>query len=467
MRRAVLLLAAVLAGCAAGPDFKHPELPAGADYADAALPRGEPALAEWWTQFQSPDIDALVREALASSPNVAAAGAALRASEASLRSGSGVFWPRLDLAASATRNRISPFRLGAAGSAVMFNLVTLEAAVSYTIDVFGGNRRAVEKLSAGVDYERALEQATLLTLTGNVVNAAIASGAYRAEIESLERLLALQQREAALVEVQWNAGTAPYSAVVSAREQVAATQAALPALRQRLAAANDLLATLSGSTPAQWKAVPPDFERIALPAPIPLSLPSDLARQRPDIVAAEANLHAASAQVGIATAALFPTITLSANGGGMAPDLSSAGENSARFGSAGGTIDIPVFSGFSGIEEREAARELYEQAYAQYRQTVVNAFGQVADALHAIDNDAQLERAQREAHELAVRQHELAQANGAAGLASEQQVNLVAQAVEASRLNLIQARAQHLQDSAALYLALGRPWNAYAQAASR
>ena len=468
MKRAfAAILVATCAGCAVGPDFQHPQLAPEADYTREPFARGGTLPGEWWTEFGSPGIDALVRDGIVRSPDLAAARAALEASESSLKAGSGVFYPQVDLGASAIRQRLPPFRLGIEGAASTFNLLTLGAAVNYAIDVFGGNRRAVEKLGAQVDYQRASSDAAFLTLTGNLVNTAVAASAYRDELAAMQGLLALQEREAALVETQWRAGTAPYVAVVSSQEQVAFTRAALPALRQRLAAATNLLATLSGRTPVERSLESPPLDEIRLPKNIPLSLPSDLVRQRPDIRAAEATLHAASAQVGVATAALYPTVTLGGNAGAEGPDRASLGNDSARFWNAGPAVEIPVFSGFSGVEGREAAKHLYEQAYAQYRQTVVDAFGQVADTLEALRNDAALEGAQREAFELAKRQRQLSAANGSAGLASEQQENLSAQALESARINLLQARAQHLQDGAALYLALGRPWNAPAEATPR
>ncbi|HXZ48937.1 MAG TPA: efflux transporter outer membrane subunit [Usitatibacter sp.] len=455
---AAACLVAACSGCAVGPDFKRPELPPGADYAPSPVARAGPPPAEWWSTFGSTGIDALVRDALARSPDLAAAHAALKASEESLAAGAGVYYPQVDIGASALRERLSPFRLGVEGTVAAFNLITLGAAVSYAIDVFGGNRRAVEKLGAETDYERALGDATFLTLTGNVVNTAIAGSAYREELRATEALLALQRREARLYEAQWQAGVAPYASVLAARQQVASTRAALPALRQRIAAANDLLATLSGRTPAEWSAAMPAFDEIRLPEAIPLSLPSALVRQRPDILEAEAALHAASAQVGIATAALYPTVTLDATAGVQGPDRASLGTEGARYGSFGPSINIPVFSGFSGVHGEEAAKQQYEQAFAQYRQTVANAFGQVATALQALDNDAQAERAQGDAFAIASRGRELAAANAGAGLASELQENLSAQSLEIARINLLQARAQHLQDAAALYVALGRPW---------
>ena len=459
-RAAILALAACMGctGCMVGPDFQRPELPSAAGYARDAPVRGGQPIADWWTLFESKQIDELVRNGLAASPNLAAASAALRSSEASLQAGKGVFYPEIDAGASAIRQRLTPARLGLAGPGSIFNLLTLAVGISYAIDVFGGNRRTVEKLAAQVDYQRALHDSAYLTLTGNLVNTAIAQSAYAAQLRATEDLIGLQQRQVALAEAQWQAGTAAYSGVVTARSQLAASEAAAPVLRQRLAAAEDLLASLSGRTPAEWTAGAIAFGDIKLPADIPLSLPSELVRQRPDILAAEASLHAASAQVGIATAALFPSLTLGATGGVQGPTTSSLHDSANRIWSVGPTVNVPVFSGFSGVYGRDAAKAQYEQAFEEYKQTVVNAFAQVGDSLHALDNDAQSEAAQRAAFDLSVRQSELARANREGGLASELQEIAARQAVEFARISLLQARAQRLQDTTALYVALGRPW---------
>ncbi len=454
----VAMLCAVCAGCAAGPDFQRPELAAGAGFVRDPPASNTKVTEEWWAVFGSPRIDTLVKDGLAASPGMTAAGAALAASEAGLKAGNGVFYPEVDIGASALRQRISPFRLGGSGVGSAFTLLTLGVGVNYAIDVFGGNRRTVERLAAGVDYQRALRDGTFLTLTGNLVNTAIAQSAYAAQLGATEELIAIQRRQVFLLEAQWRAGTSAYAAVVSARSQLAASEAAAPVLRQRLAAATDLLASLSGKTPAEWSTPAIAFRDLQLPAELPSSLPSELVRQRPDILAAEASLRMASAQIGVTTAALYPAVTLGATSGMQGPNSSVLGTSNSRYWSFGPAATIPVFSGFSGIYARDAAKAQYDQAYAEYRQTVVNAFGQVADALHALQHDAQIEAAQQEALDLAMRQRELAYANRIAGLSSESQESAARQQVEVAHINLIQARALRLQDSTALCLALGRPW---------
>ena len=458
-RRIVLLLLAAFGGCAVGPDFHRPPLAPTAGYAREEVPYDREVLDAWWTLFASPQLDALVANGVAASPSLAAAKAAWVASEASIEAGRGVFFPQVDLGASALRQRASRFAVGTAGTGVAFNLLTVGVAVKYAVDVFGGNRREVEKLAADVDYQRALRDGAYLTLTGNLVNTAIANSAYVAQLHATDEVIALQRRQAALLEAQWQGGTVAFASVAAARFQLAQTEASESVLRKQLADAGNLLATLSGKTPAEWSAAPVAFEDIKVPDRLPVSLPSDLVRQRPDILAAEAGLHAASAQVGIATAALFPSVTIGADAGFDAPDARTLGKPASRTWSVGPTLDVPLFSGFSGIHARDAARAQYEQALDDYRQTVVNAFGEVGDALAAVRHDGDIEAAQRVAYDQASRQRGLAAANRAAGLSSELQEIAAGVQLEEARIGLVQARALRLQDSTALLLALGRPWS--------
>ncbi|MYM76278.1 efflux transporter outer membrane subunit, partial [Duganella sp. FT134W] len=238
-----------------------------------------------------------------------AAEASLRQSQASLRAGAGVFYPQLDLSLSAQRQRQSPLRAAGAGAGV-YNLVTLSVAVSYALDVFGGQRRAVEALAAQADAQHAALQGAYLTLSGNVVNSLIARAAYRAQIEATSRFIARQQDQLAIAEARATAGIAPYTDVLAVRSQLAASRALLPPLLHKQDQADHLLASLSGVSPGQWRAPVLELAALALPAQLPLSLPSELVRQRPDVLAAEARLHGASAAIGVATAALLPSLRL-------------------------------------------------------------------------------------------------------------------------------------------------------------
>ncbi len=271
----------------------------------------------------------MVKQALGANPDLAAAQASLRQSEDNLRSGYGIFFPDVAAGASGTRQRYSPAKLGQNTPSTLFNLFTLSATVSYALDVFGGERRAIEALHANVEAQQATEEATYLTLEANIVNTTIARAAYREEIDATRELIELQRQEVHLAEVQVRGGTASYASVLSLESQLASTEAAVPQLEQRLAEAENLLAILAGQAPALWDAPDIRLATLSLPTDLPVSVPSQLVRQRPDVVVAEAVAHAASANVGVATAALLPNFTLtggySANGTQSSNILNSEG----------------------------------------------------------------------------------------------------------------------------------------------
>ena len=328
----LLVILAQLGACAVGPNFVRPAAPAEDRYTVEALPAatvaaddqaqrftpGAALTADWWRLFKSAQLDAVVRQALANNQTLQATEASLRQSQHNLRAGYGVFFPQVAAELDAARERTAPLEQGLQTSPSVFNLVTLSGTISYALDIFGGERRTVEGLKAQVDYQRYASKAAYLTLSANVVNTSIARAAYVAEVHSTEQLIELQQQQLKSTEVTVRTGTAPYTDVLSLRSLIAANQATLAPLRQKISQTEDLLATLEGVTPS--KATLPEIEltALSLPVDLPVSLPSDLARQRPDILSSEAQLHAASANIGVATAAMFPSVSLSATYGGAA-----------------------------------------------------------------------------------------------------------------------------------------------------
>lgn len=463
---------ALLAGCAVGPDFKHPESPKADRYSAAADPTatvsvdgqvqrfatGLEVSPDWWELYDSPELNLLVATGLKNNPTIAAAQATLKQSEQDLRAGQGVFYPEIDLGADFTRQRLSPLRLGGSGPGTIFNLYTSSAAIGYTLDVFGLERRTVEGLAAQVDAQRAAAQATYLSLIGNILNTSIAAAAYRADAETTQRLIALQKEQLAMVEAQAEAGLVQASNIVAVKLQLSANEAVLPAILQRKIAAEDLLATLIGFVPAEAKLPKLALENIQLPVTLPISLPSNLVRQRPDILAAEASLHVASAQVGIATAQLFPTFSLTGNYGSNSQHINSLGDSKSRFWSIGSDITYPLFQGGSALARKEAAQAGYESSLARYRQTVLSAFGQVADTLQALAHDAEVSAARRQALNLAVEQQELVNANHEAGIVGDLEWLIAGQQVETARIAMTDALAQRHQDTVALFVALGGGW---------
>jgi len=470
------LVAAALVGglgsCAVGPNFHHPAAPAATHYSHGGDPArttsaegvaqrftpGAAVASDWWRLFNSAQLQAIVNEALANNPGLEAAQASLRASEDNLRAGYGIFYPQIHAAAAATRERFSAVELGENVRSSVFNLFTLSASASYALDLFGGERRALEGLAAQADVQRATVHATYVTLLSNIVNTVVAEAAYRAEVDATRQLIELQREQVRLAEVQYRAGTQPYSNVLSLQSALATYEATIPQLEQKLAQSDDLLASLVGHIPADWS--PPEIELkdLQLPSELPVSLPSDLVRQRPDILVAEATAHAASANVGVATAALLPSVTLSGSDAANGTATNRIFGTSGKAWSFGADVSAPLFEGGTLWFNRKAAIESYHQATALYRQTVLGAFEQVADTLRALDHDASALRAEDEALTTARQALHLVETNYEAGLDTYLDVlNADAQYHQAV-INDLQAVALRYQDTVALYVALGGGW---------
>ena len=469
----VFVLAAALSGCAVGPDFSAPDSPRPDHYAAEGDPRSTGAVggadqhfvsgarleADWWRRFGSPELNSLMTEALAANPGLDAARASLEQTRHQLLAGYGVFFPSVGAEASAVRQQNSPAKLDLDTPPTLFNLFTLSGTVSYALDLWGGNRRLVESLGAQHDFAEAEERAAFLSLEANIVDTVIARAAYRAEIEATESLVASEREQVRLAEIQARAGTTAYSAVLTLKSQLAATEAALPALAQKASQAEDLLATLAGRAPGEGATGPIALSALTLPSDLPVSLPSELVRQRPDVVAAEATAHAASANIGVATAAMLPSFTLSGTYGSNATRTGTMFNGANNFWSFGADVTAPVFEGGTLWYRRKAAVDAYRQAGALYRQTVLSAFGQVADSLKALDHDAQALKAEDAALDAAEQALSLVQANYAAGLANDLDLLAADGLVRQARIGQVQAVAMRYQDTVALFAALGGGWD--------
>ncbi len=472
-RAAALGLAmAMLVACAVGPDFVRPAPPDADRYTREPLPAATEAAdgraqnlasnatlaADWWRLFGSVQLDGVVQQALADNPTLQAAEASLRHSQDTLRAGYGVYFPSAGAELDARRQRTASSQQGLRIPSSTFDLVTLSGTVSYALDVFGGERRKVEGLRAQADYQRFATRAAYLALTANVVNTAVARAAYSAQIRATEQLVDLERQQLRLVEAQVRAGTVPYSSALGVRGLIAANEALLAPLRQRASQAEDLLATLEGVVPS--KAALPGIElaSLSLPLDLPVSVPSDLVRQRPDILEAEAQLHAASADIGVATAAMFPSFSLSGTYGASGSGFGTLSAASGRFWSLGPSATIPLFQGGTLWYGRKAAIDAFEQAQAIYRQTVLDAFAQVADSLKALEHDAEALGAQVDARRNADEALGLLQANYRAGLVSYTDVLVADVQAHQATLGYIQAVAQRHQDTVALFVSLGGGW---------
>ena len=400
----------------------------------------------------------MVNKAIANNPTLQASEANLRQSQDNMRAGYGVFFPQIQAGAGASRQRTSSLQQGSQTSGKIFNLVTLSSTISYAIDVFGGARRSVESLRAQADYQRYENVAAYLILSSNVVNTSIARAAYYEEICTTKQLIKLEKQQLRLTQAQVRAGTSPYVNVLSIESLIAANQALLAPLEQNLSQAEHLLATLEGEFPSKADLLEINLNKFSLPIDLPVSLPSDLVNQRPDILAAEAQMHVASAKIGVATALMFPSFSLNGTFGTSGTNFGNLTASSGKFWSIGPVATIPLFQGTTLWFGRKAAIDAYQQSRANYRQTVLSAFEQVADSLKALEHDAEALQAQVEAKHAAGEALKLLQANYHAGLVDYLAVLTADVQYHETSIAYLQTVAQRYQDTVALFVALGGGW---------
>lgn len=470
-------VAALLAGCAAGPDFRRPAAPATGSYTPGAL-AGETAAApvgggdsqrfvagadipsEWWALFRSEPLDRLIRQALADSPTLVAARATLRIAEEDRRAQFGALLPSVTGGASAARQKASGASLGRAGAgSSTFTLYDASVNVSYALDLFGGTRRELEALQAQVDYQGFQLEGARLALTANLVTAAVREASLRAQLAATREIAAAEERQLDLVEQRFRLGGASRPDVLAQQAQLAQTRAGLPALERDLARTRHRLAVLAGRFPGDAGTVPEfDLDALELPRDLPVTLPSSLVRQRPDIRAAEEVLHAASARIGVATANLYPQVTLSGRVGSEAARLGDLfGAGSSVWALAAGALQ-PLFRGGELAAKRRGAIAAYDQAEANYREIVLLAFLDVADVLRALETGASSLKAQAEAEAAARSSLDLAREQFRLGAANYLSLLNAERQHQQARIGLVQARAARFSDTAALFQALGGGW---------
>lgn len=474
-----------LAACAVGPNYRRPDAPAVDRYTRQPLPAatvsadsaggdaqrflaGQNVPARWWTTFGNDELNARVRAALEHSPSIASAQAALRQAQEDASAARGGLFPSLDANAGATRSKSSNAQFGGAGGfrSGPFTVYNADVSVGYVFDIFGGVRRGIEAQSALADYQRAQLDATYLTLAANVVMASLQEASLREQLGANQQIADFQRKELDIAQKQQRIGAKSLSDTLAVRSQLALTEATLPPLRKQLAATQNQLATYLGVTPAQLSLQPLALDALTLPRDIPVSLPSNLVAQRPDIRAASALLHSATAQVGVATAAMLPQITLSGSGGSQAlhaGDLFSAGTGAWSIGLG---LLQPLFHGGELLHKRRAARAGMDKAIADWRQTVLTAFQNVADALQALDGDAQGLAAQSAAERAAAQRLDLTRTQFRVGAIDYLHLLDAERTYQQARIALIQAHAARLADTAALYAALGGGWQEASVAAT-
>jgi NodT family efflux transporter outer membrane factor (OMF) lipoprotein len=470
------VLSILLAGCMVGPNFHEPAAPATPRYTEHPIPaatassrgpggktqyliEGEDIPAEWWELYHSPELNDLIIRGLHNNPNYHAAQEALCVAQQNWKAQIGTLFPTIDGQFFAQRQKIAGSSFGVPRILNrVFDLFNPQINVSYALDVFGGLRRAVEAAHAEFHYEMFEEQATYLTLTSNIVTTAIMQASLRTQIEATLDLIKTQTSQLQLVRKQFQLGAVSNIEVLAQETQLAQTQATLPALEKEFEQTRDALAVLVGSLPSE--SFLPDFELndLHLPTHLPLSLPSLLVRQRPDIRASEALLHQASAQIGVATANLFPNITLTGYYGSQSNSLDAIFASHNEVWSYGVQILQPIFHGGTLLARRRAAIAAYRQAYDQYHEVVLQGFQNVADVLHAIHTDALALQAQTVAESTARKNLNLVRKQYQLGGVNYLFILNAQLQYQQARISRIQAEAARYTDTAALFQALGGGW---------
>jgi NodT family efflux transporter outer membrane factor (OMF) lipoprotein len=466
---------ALLAGCAVGPNYHPPAAPTTEGYAAGALPSatqttpvngGEAQRFEmggdlpgrWWTLFGSQELDGLIAQALKRYPDLAAQQAALRAARENVRAQQGIFAPQVQGAANEQRAKISGASISPGFPSFVTSLYQANVNVSYTFDVFGGERRALEGLRAQADNQTYQLEASVLTLTANVAISAIELAATREQIEVTREVIAVEEQQMRLIERQHQAGVRTRADVLQQQSNLASVRATLPALQQQMAGYEHALAVLTGQFPHDAAPVGLKLSDLKLPEEIPVSLPSALVAQRPDIQAQAALVHQASAAIGVATANMLPQLTLTGSVGDESLIWSSLLQGSSGVWSLAGGLTQPIFEGGSLRAKRRAAIDLYDQARAQYRLVVLNAFQNVADSLTALDNDAQALSAQNDAVSSANASIELIQRQYESGAVDYVTLLAAQQAYQQARVAYVRALSSRFTDTVTLFQALGGGW---------
>jgi NodT family efflux transporter outer membrane factor (OMF) lipoprotein len=474
--RAIATVSAValLTGCAVGPDFVTPAAPQSKDYEVGGTPQpdvenateaqqhfamGKKVSGSWWQLFHSAQLDSVLQQTIAGNQTLVTAQAALAQAQQGIAQASGALWPQVDIGAGAHRLRVNDAAVGVAQQGPIVNLFTIGPTLSYAVDPFGGNRRRVEQQEALAQFQDYQLDAAYLTLTGGAATQAVQLASARAQIQAANVIIADDERNLELVRTQRRAGEATQLEVELAQSQLAADRTLLPPLRQQVSVARHALATLVGKAPGEW--APPDFDlaEFTLPQDLPVTLPSELVRQRPDILASEAQLHAASAAVGVATAQLYPNLTLSASFTQEALKPSKLFNPASSIFDVGANLLAPVFHGGALRAQKQATVDAFNGALATYKQTVLTSFQQVADTLQALAHDAELLDAQRRALESAENSLRLTRTTFRYGNVGILQVLDAQRQAEQARLGYVRAQAQRYLDSITLFTAMGGGWS--------
>jgi NodT family efflux transporter outer membrane factor (OMF) lipoprotein len=473
----IAILALLIAtSCAVGPNFKRPAAPNVPGYTPSlpttassspnvaggeaqTFAQGRDIPGDWWTLFHSKPLNGLIERSLKNNPDLKSAQAALLVAHENVLAQRGAYYPSVSGSFSATRaktsNELSPVPNA---SVFQYSLFTPEVSVSFVPDVFGLNRRTVESLRAQQEQARYVVAATNVTLSSNVVAAAIQEASLRAQIDATNELIKINTNMLDVLRKQFEKGYVGRLDVAAQEAQLAQVAATLPPLLKQLAQQRDLLAVLSGGFPNEDLVEKFELSSLQLPQELPLNLPSKLVEQRPDVLQAEENLHSASALIGVARANRLPSFNLTGDIGSMALAFGNIFKAGNGFRDVTGSVTQPIFQGGTLMHKERAARAAYVQADEQYRSTVLTAFQNVADTLHALEQDADGLKAAVAARDAAKVTLDLTTRQMQAGYVSYLALLSAEQAYQQAVINLVQAQSNRYADTAALFQALGGGW---------
>jgi len=470
-----------LSGCAVGPDYQRPAQPLPSEYVttsatsnttptsgvDSAhhverqqLVQGRDIPAEWWELFHNKALNDLVEASIKNNPTIEAARAALRGAQEATAAQQAAYFPTISGSYSPTRQRVAkPLASPAASGATYYNVQTAEISVSYSMDVFGGNKRQVESEAALEENQRFQLEAAYLTLASNVTNAAIQEAMLRGQIHATQEVIRSQRQLLDMFEHQLALGQVGQADVAAQQAALATSETLLPPLEKQLAVQRDLILALAGRYPNESGIATFELTDLHLPTELPLSLPSKLVEQRPDVRAAEEQMHAASAGIGIAIANRLPTISIGATSyGSAAENFSDLLKASGVFWNLAANITQPIFDGGALKHKQAVAQAAYDQAAAQYRAIVLGAFQNVADSLQAIQHDTNAYAAAYKAEQASLKSVTIARKQFALGDISTATLLVAEQIYQQSTVNLVQAQANRLTDTVALIQSLGGGW---------
>jgi len=474
-RGAALIAILTLAGCMVGPDFKRPPAPDATGYAPGPLPqqtvatntpggnaqqfvRDQDISGQWWILFHSEPLNRLIEQALRANPDLDAAQAALREAKENVAAGEGSLFPKAGLSFQAERTAINGVTADQPKLQATLNVVTPTLSISYVPDVFGGTRRQIESLAAQADYQRFELEATYLSLTSNVVVAAMQEASLRGQIAATEDIIKAQSDQLNVVRQRFTLGGGSRADVLTQDAALAQTKASLPPLQKQLAQTRDQLTALAGRLPSEEISETFDLASLQLPLELPVSLPSRLVEQRPDIRAAEAQLATASANIGVAVANQLPQFLISPSVGTVATGFATMFAPGSGVWALAGSVSQTVFDAGTLLHRKRAAVAAYDQAAAQYRSTVIKACQNVADTLRALQSDADALAAQSAAERSAFASLDLVRQQYGLGAIDYLTLLNAQRTWQQARISLVQAEATRYSDTAALFQALGGGW---------